>query len=304
MTSIFLSHTTVDKPFVEKLAHDLRGLRIDVWFDKWEIQVGESITWKIEEDIRENEFLGIVLSTSALNSAWVKTELSSAWTKQMKLKRVIILPILYRDCEIPLFLADRKYADFRVDYQKGLIELTSALGIDSNTTISIDNWRLFAKRGHNEWKKYRQLEFEQLVTILVDRATEHNWSTWVGGSKSLFSMTLHAFIDRDKQSSISLRLDPKNLAYMACLYNEYNPNHLRASDFDIYVGNTLNECEEFVWRKMEDFCRRYGNPTEKSYHSVHRFLNQQEKTKLAIKLTKDFKSETSWYKGKKPIVQS
>jgi hypothetical protein len=28
---------------------------------------------------------------------------------------------------------------------------------------------------------------------------------------------------------------------------------LRSDDFDIYVGNTINECEEFVWRHMEDF---------------------------------------------------
>src|SRR5262245_14512862 len=193
MTSIFLSHTSADKPFVEKLACDLKRIGIDVWFDKWEIKVGESITWKIEEGIRENEYLGIVLSPDALNSEWVKTELSSAWRKQMQLKRVTILPILYRDCEIPLFLADRKYADFRKDYQIGLVELTFALGFESSTTISVDNWRLFKKRGHTEWKKYRQLEFEQLVTILVDRATEHNWSTWTGGSRSLFSITLHAF---------------------------------------------------------------------------------------------------------------
>jgi len=139
------------------------------------------------------------------------------------------------------------------------------------------------------------------VTLLVDRSTEYNWSTWVGGRKSLFSITLHAFIDRDKQVSVSLRLNPKNLAYMANLYNEYNPNHLKPSDFGIYVGNTLNECEEFVWRKMEDFRRLYGNPTEKSYHYVHRFLNQQERDKLAIKLTKTYKSEVSWYKGERSI---
>jgi hypothetical protein len=40
MTSIFLSHASIDKPFVEKLAHDLKRLGINVWFDKWELKIG------------------------------------------------------------------------------------------------------------------------------------------------------------------------------------------------------------------------------------------------------------------------
>lgn len=43
MSSLFLSHTNIDKPFVEKLAKDLERLGIDVWVDKYEIKVGESI---------------------------------------------------------------------------------------------------------------------------------------------------------------------------------------------------------------------------------------------------------------------
>lgn len=43
MPTIFLSHTSIDKPFVEKLARDLMRLGINVWYDKYEIKVGESI---------------------------------------------------------------------------------------------------------------------------------------------------------------------------------------------------------------------------------------------------------------------
>jgi len=93
-----------------KLAKDLKRIGVNVWFDKWEIRVGDSITWKIEEGIRENEFLGIVLSPESLSSEWVKSELGAAWSKQMKTKKIVVLPILYRECNIPLFLADRKYS--------------------------------------------------------------------------------------------------------------------------------------------------------------------------------------------------
>ena len=56
MPSIFLSHASVDKPFVEKLAKDLKRIGVNVWFDNWSIKIGESITWQVEEGIRENEY--------------------------------------------------------------------------------------------------------------------------------------------------------------------------------------------------------------------------------------------------------
>ena len=66
MPSLFLCHNSIDKPFVEKLAKDLVRVGINVWFDKWEINVGNSITWKIESGLQENDYLGIVLSPEAL----------------------------------------------------------------------------------------------------------------------------------------------------------------------------------------------------------------------------------------------
>lgn len=62
MPSLFLSHSSADKTFVEKLAKDLEGVGVNVWFDKWEIKVGDSLTGKIEEGLQANDYLGLVLS--------------------------------------------------------------------------------------------------------------------------------------------------------------------------------------------------------------------------------------------------
>jgi hypothetical protein len=291
MPSIFLSHTSIDKPFVEKLAVELKRLGVNVWFDKWEIKVGDSITWKIEDGIKNNEFLGIVLSPEALASAWVKSEIGAAWSKQMKNKNFTVLPIFYRSCEIPMFLADRRYADFRDDYQRGFVELAGVLGIKETETMSIENWRRFALRKMSGWQSFRKQEFEFLVTRLVDRALEFNWSTWVGGTQTPYSITLTA----SQKSTISIRLSGKTFAYMASLENIWNPNRIKASDFTIYVGNSINECEEFVWRKMEDHKQKVGNPTGKADHQVHRFSRTGEIAELSRKLAR----EMSWYKGDK-----
>lgn len=78
MPSVFLSHTSIDKPFVEKLARDLNCLGIDAWVDKYEIKVGESIFWRVEEGLRESEYFAIVLSPEALASEWVRSEIAVA----------------------------------------------------------------------------------------------------------------------------------------------------------------------------------------------------------------------------------
>ncbi|WP_110955426.1 toll/interleukin-1 receptor domain-containing protein [Anaerosinus massiliensis] len=293
MPSIFLSHSSVDKAFVEKLAKDLKRLGVNAWFDKWEIKVGESITWKIEEGIRENEYLGIILSNEALESEWVKSEISAGWIRQMQTKKIFILPIYYRQCSIPYFLADRKYADFRKNYQDGLEELTSFFNISNVDTISTDNWRKFTKTRNNDgWKKFREDEYSSLVTTLVNRAKEYNWSVWVGGTKNKFSITLRGFINLESKMSISIRLDGKSNAYKATFYDNHNPNNIPISNFDIYVGNTVNECEEFVWRRMEDFKQKYGNPTEEATYFTQKILGEKERYKFAYKIMKSL----DWYK--------
>ena len=65
MPSLFLSHSSADKTFVEKLAKDLEGVGVNVWFDKWEIKVGDSLTGKIEEGLQANDYLGLVVTCSS-----------------------------------------------------------------------------------------------------------------------------------------------------------------------------------------------------------------------------------------------
>ena len=54
---VFLSHSSEDKPFVDRLASDLEKINVGVWYDKWELRVGDSIIDKIEEGIESQDFL-------------------------------------------------------------------------------------------------------------------------------------------------------------------------------------------------------------------------------------------------------
>lgn len=130
MPSIFLSHNHKDKPFVRRLATDLMAEGVKVWLDEAEIKVGDSLIRKISSGIYEMDYLGAVLSPDSVKSAWIQEELEQALHIQISEAYVKVLPILLRDCEMPGFLLDKIYADFRDEnnYQDALRRLLESIG--------------------------------------------------------------------------------------------------------------------------------------------------------------------------------
>jgi hypothetical protein len=116
----FISYSGRDAEFVAKLTSDLNSAGVKVWWDKTEMKVGDSLHQKIQDGISNAAWLGVVLSPNSVSSAWVEKELSSALARELESRQVFVLPILYRDCQVPLFLKDKVYADFRTSYDLGL----------------------------------------------------------------------------------------------------------------------------------------------------------------------------------------
>jgi hypothetical protein len=297
MKSIFLCHSSKDKLFVESLAENLQGLGIKVWYDKWEIKVGESISRKINDGIGNNEYLGIVLSPDSVASEWVWAEFSAAWFKQMTTKKIIVLPILYRECEIPVLLKDRKYADFRKNFDQGFEDLATTLGVDNNKIVSIDTWRNYVRQD-KEWKDFRLLEYKKIVTRLVDLAIEYKWSVWVGG-RGKFSLTLSADFPNKISRSISVILNKKNNKYKASFEFVINPNTLHLVDFSEEIGDSINECEEFVWRFLENNKNKLGSPEGTPRYFTTKFLNFSEVFDITKESINLFRKYSDYYEGDK-----
>src|SRR5579872_399162 len=97
-TKIFLSYSHSDKPFAETIARALRSKGLDVWFDQWEIQPGDSIVEKIfTNGLKDCECFLVVLSVASVASPWVRYELDSAMVRKLEgLTRVI--PVLKEQC--------------------------------------------------------------------------------------------------------------------------------------------------------------------------------------------------------------
>lgn len=93
---IFLSYSRTDSDFASRLGEELRSLGHKVWMDTKGISGGEDWPERIGAAIDASKLVVTVLSSEALNSTWVRRELSYADTEGKP-----ILPVFYKACELP-----------------------------------------------------------------------------------------------------------------------------------------------------------------------------------------------------------
>lgn len=115
MTSVFISHTSGDDAFVDRIASALNSAGIDVWVDSGRIVPGDDIIEKIEQGLSNSSHIIVVFSPESLLSNWVREETHAA--QLMAIARTArIIPVLYgaiSPLAIPSLLRARLYVDFR-----------------------------------------------------------------------------------------------------------------------------------------------------------------------------------------------
>jgi len=87
---------------------------------------GDSLIGKIESGLTESDFLLVVLSPHSVNSPWCQKELRSALTFEINGKPLKVIGALIWHCDIPPFLSEKLYVDFRSSYAEALRRLLSA----------------------------------------------------------------------------------------------------------------------------------------------------------------------------------
>src|SRR5262245_47172835 len=144
---VFISYSHENRDFVDKLAVHLTLSKVHVWVDRWELHVGDSIIAKIQQVIQEASALIVVLSHASVQSEWCKKELSAGLVRELEEKRVVVLPLLLEDCQIPMFLRDKLYADFRTNYDAGLRQVLEAVAKGTSDTLG----RVEEPQWHTDW---------------------------------------------------------------------------------------------------------------------------------------------------------
>lgn len=91
---LFISHASEDKSeFVRELAQTLidRGFR--VWFDEFEITLGDSLRESIDQGLAKSAFGVVVLSRSFFAKQWTQLELNALFAKESHGGKKVILPL-------------------------------------------------------------------------------------------------------------------------------------------------------------------------------------------------------------------
>lgn len=109
MAKAFLSHSSTDKELVRRIAQQLGQQKCVL--DEWSFDAGELILDEIYNKLEESDILVFFISDKALNSPWVKKEVSRSRKNIDKGMLDKILPIIidqtidYTDSRIPKWMA-------------------------------------------------------------------------------------------------------------------------------------------------------------------------------------------------------
>jgi hypothetical protein len=90
---VFISHATEDKDSVVRpLAYALQERGFAVWYDEFELKIGDSLRRKIDEGIARSRFGIVVLSHAFFAKSWPQYELDGLVTMAVT-GRQVILPL-------------------------------------------------------------------------------------------------------------------------------------------------------------------------------------------------------------------
>ena len=120
---VFISHASEDKDeVVRPLVHALQTNGLKVWYDEFEMKIGDSLRRKIDKGLANSKFGVVVLSKDFIKKGWTNYELDGIITKATTGEQVI-LPIWHN-------ITKREVIDFSPSLADKLARNTSSFTVD------------------------------------------------------------------------------------------------------------------------------------------------------------------------------
>ena len=95
--SCFISFSSKNQSFTERLYTDLQNNNVRCWFAPEDLKIGDKIRDQIDESIRLRDKLLLVLSEHSIASEWVEHEVESALEEERQRGRMVLYPIRLDD---------------------------------------------------------------------------------------------------------------------------------------------------------------------------------------------------------------
>ncbi len=124
---VFISHASEDKDeVVRPLAIALQNKGIKVWYDEFEMKIGDSLRRKIDKGLANSHFGVVVLSKDFIKKGWTNYELDGIITKAISGEQVV-LPIWHN-------ITKREVIDFSPSLADKLARSTAINTVDEIAT--------------------------------------------------------------------------------------------------------------------------------------------------------------------------
>jgi uncharacterized protein YjbI with pentapeptide repeats len=105
--SCFISYSSRDEEFAERLHAGLQARQVRCWFAPEDLKIGDRFRQRIDEAIRVHDKLLLILTEHSVSSAWVESEVEGALEKERRQKRTVLFPIRLDDAVLD---SDRAWA--------------------------------------------------------------------------------------------------------------------------------------------------------------------------------------------------
>ena len=93
----FICHASEDKrAFVRPFAEALRAKNVSVWYDEFELKLGQSIRQAIDRGLAQCRFGIVVLSSAFFAKEWPQYELDGLVDREMSSRAKLVLPIWHK----------------------------------------------------------------------------------------------------------------------------------------------------------------------------------------------------------------
>ena len=141
--SCFISYSSKDQDFAQRLHADLQNKGVRCWFAPEDLKIGARTRPAIDEAIRVRDKLLLILSEQSIESGWVEKEVETAFEEERRRKETVLFPI-------------------RLD--NTVMQTGEAWAADIRRTRNIGDFR--------DWKKHEsyQKAFERLIRDLKQEA--------------------------------------------------------------------------------------------------------------------------------------
>ena len=95
--SCFISYSSKDNDFAQRLHADLQHRKVRVWFAPEHLKIGDKFRMRIDESIRIYDKFVVILSENSIRSPWVEEEVEAALEKERKQEKPVLFPIRLDD---------------------------------------------------------------------------------------------------------------------------------------------------------------------------------------------------------------